>query len=149
MTNGRMVLGAAMLVMMTACGGDDGSGPSATELAGTWVATRYELISVANPSTKVEVIALGGEMTMTLLAGGTFTLTAQWPSEPAETFTGTWTASADVFTLVFVTGRSGDMQFDMSLSGNTLTLSGANTDFDFNGDDVMEAAKVNLVLTRQ
>jgi hypothetical protein len=138
-----------MLVMTTACGGDDGSGPSESELAGTWRATKYELVSVANPSLKVDMVALGGTVTMTLSSSGAFTLVAQMPDEPAETFTGTWEASSEILTLDFVTGLSGDMQFDMSLSGNILTLSGADAEMDLDGDGQDEAAKVTIVLTRQ
>jgi hypothetical protein len=43
----------------------------------------------------------------------------------------------------------GDLQFSWRLSGNTLTISGANTDFDFNADDIDEPAKVGAILVRQ
>ena len=43
----------------------------------------------------------------------------------------------------------GETQFDLTLSTNTLTLTGGHCDFDFNGDDQGEEARLNLVLARQ
>jgi hypothetical protein len=94
---------------MPACG-DGGTGPDPAALAGTWRATKAELVSVGNPSTKVELV------------------------------------SQDMLSLNYA---GGEWQFDMVLSGNTLTLSGADGEYDFNDDDVDDPAKVNLVLVRE
>lgn len=143
----RMVLAAACASALVAC--DDGTGPSAEELAGTWNATKAELVSVANPSIRLDVVALGGTVQLVLNENKTFTLTSTLPGEPAEVASGTWSSSVDQLTLTFTSGLSGDMQFDMALSGDTLTLGGADDDFDFNDDGVEEPAKVYLTLARQ
>lgn len=75
-------------------------------------------------------------------------MTLDVPGEPTEVITGTWSASADVFT-IRESGSSGNQQFDWNLNGTTLTLSGANGDFDFDGDDIDEPAKVTVVLLKQ
>jgi hypothetical protein len=148
MRSGNRVLIAALLAVVAACGNDDGSGPSTGELSGVWRATKVELVSVANSSVKVDLVSMGAVYTLTLGTSGTFTLAGTMPGEPADTRTGTWSASSDVLTLNFA-GGSGNWQFDMELSGTTLTLSGANGSYDFNDDDQDEEAKINLVLTRQ
>ncbi len=62
--------------------------------------------------------------------------------------TGTWQVSADVFTLA-ASGSTGTCQWDYTLSATTLTLTGANGEYDFNGDGVPEPAKWNMVLARR
>jgi hypothetical protein len=54
-------------------------------------------------------------------------------------------------TLTFTSGRSGNQQFDLNLNGDTLTLTGADTDYDFPNDVINGPvpAKVNLILARQ
>lgn len=124
----------------------DDTGPSEDELTGTWVATKVELVSVANPALKIDLIALGGTARLVLSASNTFTLTLTAPGRFQDVITGTWSASKDVLTL---TDADGDMQFDMSLSGDTLTLTGADMDYDFNDDDVDEPAKLNITAVRE
>lgn len=136
---------AALLVAATACGGDD-NGPSGDDLVGTWQASKLELVSVANPATKVELIASGGTLVLVLNEAKTFSMTQTVPGSPDEVTTGTWSASIDVLTLTY---GMGTYQFDMVLSSNTLTLTGADGSYDFNGDDTDEPAKINLTLHRQ
>jgi hypothetical protein len=132
-------------LLALACGGSGGgAGP---ELAGTWTATKFEFVSTASPATRVELLAMGGHATLVLRADKTYTVTTEIPGEPTETRSGTWASSSDVLTLR-QTGIAGDLQFDYALSGNTLTASGANGEFDFDGDGAMEPAKLSIVATR-
>lgn len=139
-----LAVGAAV-----ACGGSS-SGPSAETLTGTWGATKAELVKASSSSTKVDLVAKGGTVRLVLRDNKSFTLTVTEPGEPVEETVGTWSASADVLTLAFSIGsNSGEMQFDMSLSGGTLSLVGADTGYDFDDDGVDEPAKVNLTMIRQ
>ena len=45
------------------------------------------------------------------------------------------------------TGVSGNVQFDYVLSGNTISLTGGNVDFDFGNGD--EAATLNVTAVKQ
>jgi hypothetical protein len=130
-----------------ACGGDGGTGPSPETLVGTWGATKAEFVSVASPSTKVDLVAMSGTVQLVLTAAKTFTLTVTVPGAPDEVSAGTW-SSSDILSLTFTSGHAGTMQFQLNLSGNTMTLSGADAEFDFNQDGVDEPAKLNLVLQR-
>lgn len=144
----RWAVGLLVLAALGAgCSDDGGTGPSQESLAGTWRATKLEYVSVANPANRVEAIGLGMTFTIVLQGNGTFAVTMTHPGEPNESFTGTWSVSHDVFTMR-ETGEPFDMQFDFVLSGSTLTLTGADVDFDINGDDVEEPCKVNVTLVR-
>lgn len=133
-----------MFALVAACGGSSGTGP---DLSGTWNATNFEFVSVASPGTKVELVAAGGHAVLVLKADKSYTVTSAPPGGGDTTTSGTWTSSSDVLTLR-ETGIGGDMQFAYTLSGNTLTLTGADGEFDFDGDGAMEPAKMNVTATR-
>lgn len=123
----------------------DDTGPTEDELTGSWLATKVELVSVENPSVKVDLVALGGTVRLVLAESNTYTMTLSYPGLAGEVITGTWSASEDVLTL---NDQDGNFQFDMSLSGDTLTLAGADAEYDFDDDDVDDPAKLNITLVR-
>jgi hypothetical protein len=143
---------AAVLVALISvcCGGGNGSttGPSQTTLAGTWKASRAEFVSASNSSVRVEAVSRGYTILLTLEGGGTFKQVTTEPGKASETMTGTWSASSDVLTLK-PSGVSFNIQFDMTLNGNALTLNGGHVQFDVNGDEADEEAILNLTMARQ
>ncbi|MBP1636851.1 MAG: hypothetical protein H6Q10_3425 [Acidobacteria bacterium] len=145
---------AALAVFGAACGDSDSggsgnpTGPSGSSLAGNWKATRAEFVGVANTNQRVEVVARGTSITLSLVSGGTFTLTITEPGKSPEVTNGSWTSTSDVLKMT-PAGMSWSWEFDMSLNGNTLTLGGATFEFDVNGDDHDEQAKLNMTLARQ
>ena len=143
-TTRRMLVSGLLAGALGACGADS-TGPSEQSLTATWHATKAEFVSVANPAQKAELIALGGSVLLTLNANNTFTMTTTTPGKPVEQLAGTWSSSTDVLTLTYGSGNS---QFDMTLNGDTLLLTGANGSFDVNGDSADEDVKVNLTLLR-
>jgi hypothetical protein len=144
----RVTLGALAAISI-ACGGggDGGSGPPATSLVGTWNATKVEFTSKANPTQKVDVIAQGATMTLVLNGNGTYDQTMKVPGQPDDITNGTWSTSGGIFTMQQA-GMPFSWQFSVSLSGNTLTLSGADVEFDVNNDGTDEPAKLTTVLVR-
>jgi hypothetical protein len=142
-------LGVAVLVAAAgSCSKKSPTAPSAGGLPGTWRATMAEFIDRSNPGVRIEVIARGVSIVLVLVDGGSFTLTTTVPGVAPEVETGTWTSSSDVLTLRRA-GTSGDTQFDMTLSGDTLTLRGGHVLFDVDDDDVDEEAELNMTLARQ
>lgn len=147
----RNLLAAVAAGAIVACGGS--SGPSADSLVGTWIAspahasTFVEFVDKSNPSAKVELIALGGTVTLTLKQDKTFTLTVSIPGQSPEADQGTWSSSSDVLTLTY--SPTSNMQFDLGLSGNTLSLGGADAPFDVNDDGVEESTKLSVKMVRQ
>jgi Lipocalin-like domain len=144
----RLIPVVAALIVVNCSGGDRSTAPSPSTLAGTWTATRAEFVSASNSSVRVEAISQGASITLTFDAGGTFTQRTTTPGQATETTTGSWTAGTDVLTLR-PTGMSGNIQFDMALSGSTLTLNGGHVLFDVNHDNQDEETILNLTLTRQ
>ncbi len=126
-----------------ACGGDGGTGPGASEITGTWQLTKVLFVSQANPQLSVELIGQGATATLTIDPAKTYMTIVTMPSATPDTTTGTWSLGGDVITMV-ETGSSGNMQFNISLTGNTLKLSGGHVDFDVNQDGIDEPALLSL-----
>jgi hypothetical protein len=137
-----------MIAALSLACGDGGSAPNPDKFAGTWDATSYVFTNPSNTSQKVDVIALGATLVVVMDAGGTYEATLTMPSEAPEVTTGTWSASADVLTLK-ETGIPGETQFDYHLTASTLTISGGHGEFDFNGDDVPDDARISGAFVRQ
>lgn len=138
------VAAAGIATSLAACGGSS-TGPSPESLVGTWTATRAEFALLTNPAMKVEIIRGGATLKLELNSNQTYRVTTTTPGEPTDIKSGSWSASADVLTLHL---PNGEMQFDMSLTGNTLTLTGGHTPFDVNRDGMDEECTLNLILTR-
>jgi hypothetical protein len=139
---------AALLVASTLACGDDGTGPPAAELTGSWEATAAEVTTTDGSAVTVDVLALGGAFALTLSGDGSFTVQVALPGEPGESWSGSWTALGDVLRLDFTSGLMGRCEFDMTLAGNELTLRGADTEFDVDGDGQEEPVQLDLVLRR-
>jgi Lipocalin-like domain len=140
---GLVAVGAAL----AACGGSSASGPNPSSLEGTWTASKMEYVMAGGAGTRVDLVSHGATVTLAMAATHTYTLTVRMPGEADDVTTGSWSTSGDVLTTT-MTGMSGERQFEMTLTGNTLNLSGADADFDFNGDGIAEAAKLSMVLTK-
>lgn len=145
----RRLLPALSVVLLASCGGDDDSaGPVDNDLVGTWDATAIQLTSVANPGTVLELISLGANGRLVLQSNGDFGLSVGVPGEPTVFGNGTWGAT-DVLTLTFGEGDiDGTWQFDIDLNGDTLRLTGADAEWDFDEDGTEDAAKLDLTLIR-
>jgi hypothetical protein len=138
----------AAAILAPACDkdGSSPSAPTAQTLEGTWRATRAEFVSIASSSRRIDVVAQGATVTLAF-AGNNYTFTLAQPGQAPVVQTGAWSASSEVMTLTR-TGMSGNQQFDMTFSGNNLTLNGANALFDFNTGNY-EEAKLSMTLVRQ
>lgn len=136
---------AALAAGLAACGGDDE--PTLENLSGQWSATRMEFTGVDNPADQVDVIALGATFDLNLNDSGGFAGTLTFPGEAPETITGTWSYTSDTLTL-----QEDDepfaLVFDMDLGNDTMTLSGADVEFDVDDDGVDEPATLTIVLVR-
>lgn len=145
--------GVACAILLTACGGDDPAAPPAETLVGTWSATSVELVSLANPAVRADLVEdYGAALTLVLAANDAFTMALDYadpgPGGPwgaDATITGTW-SSTDVLTLQ--TSPTSQWQFETVLNGNTLTLTEADTSFDFDGDGAPEDADFGMTLVR-
>jgi len=115
---------------------------------GTWEATKVEYTSVANPATKVDLIALGGSYSVALDDNGSFQASLRSPGETVPVLaSGAWSVEGSTFTLAPNAGSP--LVFSYTLSGTTLTVAGASDVYDFNGDQVVEAATLGGVFVKR
>ncbi len=141
-----ILLAGFACLSITACGSNP-TAPDPKTLVGTWNATKAEFVSVADPNTKADIIPQGSTLTL-VLSSSTFVFTITDPGQAPEITTGTWAASSDVMTLTYSTGALGESQFDFSLSGDRLTLTGGHVPHDFAVGNFEESI-LNLILARQ
>ncbi|MFO7586670.1 MAG: hypothetical protein R6X22_01225 [Gemmatimonadota bacterium] len=139
---------ALLLPVAAACGGDS-TGPPADDLVGTWNVTVAELVSVASPNTRIDLIAdLDYTATLVLEADGDFIFTVVDPVEGSMGGSGHW-SSSDVLEMEFLAGQFDvTWQFDLNLSGDTLRLTGGGAEWDFDDDGMEEDARLNMTLVR-
>jgi hypothetical protein len=140
-----VLLVAVTFLGFTGC--KSSTGPDADSFVGTWDATKAEFTSVANSSTKVDIVAQGWTFVLVFNAS-TFTMTIQEPGEAAWVGSGTWSSSVDTMTLTWSSGMSGESQFDFALDGDRLTLEGGHMPFEFTAGN-QEEAILNLILTKR
>ncbi len=131
---------------MVGCSEDKSTGPQPEQITGVWNATRVEYVSIP-AGTAVDLVALGGTGTLTLNDNDTFRLVVAPFAEAQRTTEGTWTLSSDILSLT-PQGMLFSWQFDVAFSGDSLGLSGASVEYDFNEDDTPDQATLNLLLAR-
>lgn len=133
--------------VVVGCKGDS-TGTSLASIVATWTVTRADVISVANPATRLELVGgLGLTASLVLNANETFTLTSTFPGEQPDVETGTYTYTSGHLTLNPTNPSASDtFSFTLALSGNTMTLTGGTVSIDFGTGD--QPATLNLTLTR-
>ena len=142
------LLALVPLIAALAAGCGDSTGVEVNDLAGTWVATVHVFTSVADPTQTVDIIAAGGSYSLTIRADSTFTSSFLEPGEAMETRTGTVTVVAATLT-VAESGQGSPTAFTAVRDGNAMTLTTGDEDYDFDGDQVDDAATLRIELTRQ
>lgn len=146
-TNWPVCALALLFGAVAGCGDDEPSGPAPEEITGTWNATKAEYVMSEPPNTAVDLVALGGSVTLTLGEGGDFEFVVTPPAEASFTTNGTWTLGGETLSLT-PEGMPFSWQFDVALSGDSLGLSGASVEYDFDDDGTPEQATLNLLFVR-
>jgi hypothetical protein len=145
----RWCVGAALALLTISgisCGGSEVTAPPPEQVTGTWHATQVEYASTGTLGS-VDLVAGGGSGTLVVRADGTLRLTVTPAGADSVVTTGSWAMTAQVFS-VTPTGLAWSWSWAMTLSAGTLSLTGANAEYDFNHDGVDEPAKWNMVFTR-
>ena len=152
----------AVCAVLVACDGSSGGGGGTTwtiaDFAGTWVAALFQITSAENALLSFDLIGLGGAMTATVAADGSFTGSATVLD--LTTFAPITFPLAGQFVLVDQTTLTIDFipeippfftdeTMAFTLAGNTLNLSDDQTTFDFDDDGIEDPATFNGILNRQ
>jgi hypothetical protein len=140
-------LGVALLVAV-AVGCSDSTGPaSPSDFVGDWLASSYVLTSIENTSLSADLIEFGMTLSITFTET-TYSGTSTFPDEAAESFSGTYTIEGNQLIL----NEVGELEPDTmtyTLSGNTLTMTGNDEEFDFDDDGQEDPASFTMVFAKQ
>jgi len=149
----KMIRPASVLFLMTlliGCGDDDPvalpeEGITIADLVGSWIATSNTYTNNANSAETFEMIGAGGEVRLTMLAGGgtrtwvTFgTFSDEWDS--AVTLSGSTVTSDPV-----EAGRPTRV-WTITLVNGTLTMTDAASEWDFTLSDATPVSATEVVV---
>ena len=140
----RLLLAIPLLIGLGVSCGDD---VKEADLVGTWAATQFVFSDFGDPVTDFDVIDSGGEITIVIRANNTYTITFTMPGSAPEVDDGTWALDGSVLT--FDAGTADETTFDVSVSGNILTIYTDDIGFDLNEDGVDETVQLNARFERQ
>jgi len=125
---------AALFVFVAACSDSEkGTGPdevTVSDLVGSWTASSLVYTDNANPAQSLDLVALGGENRVTVLAGGGARTWVEF-----GTFSDEWDAqlsiSGNVLTSNPVEASRGVRTWEFTLNGDVLELTDTDATFDF------------------
>lgn len=140
-TASRLAVALVGLALL-ACDDDSSGSP----LYGTWDVTKSEYVGLGEPPESVDLIAEGGSGTVAFNADASYDATNIPPGGASERSSGTWSFTETSLTLR-ESGSSVTRVFDRVMEGDTMVLSGADAEFDFDGDGTPEPATWNVTLT--
>ncbi len=138
---------AVPLVALLALACGDATGISPDELAGTWTATSFVFTNPANAAESVDMIALGASFTLTIRADSTFTTTLVEPDGTGDVDSGTVDVTGSVLTIA-ESGEGSPTAYNAVRSGDDMTLTTSDEDFDFDGDAIEDLANLRIELHR-
>jgi len=160
-------LGAAALlaaiIPLVACsdGSTEPDQMTVADLAGAWFGSQFSISSQANPRVGIDVVAAGGTVTVAIQPSGTFSGTAAMPGFLIGTpQIGVVTVPmSGVFRLLGENTLRMDfipeipplfvaMNTSFTYSGDVLTVTDPNTEFDFDNDGTGEPAVFQASLRR-
>lgn len=149
----RKLSGAVALMLaatIAGCGDEETTGPAGSALLqDSWVATVWRYTNQANTSQQVELVATGVTVTLTI-ATSSYNILFTMPGQPNQSISGTYTVSGNNF-IITETGSSTpeSIPFTFSNGNNTLSMTSANSDWDFDNDGTDEPATLTMLFTRQ
>jgi hypothetical protein len=126
------------------------TGMTAADLAGTWEATEFRFVSSPTPTDTIDVIDLGGGLSVTLGTDASYDLTLTIPDELPDDQSGVALIFGDMIVMIDEVEPEGSIMFEFGLDGETITLRGADSiDFDDPPDGIDDPAVVEIVLAQQ
>ncbi len=154
--------GALLLLTLSLanCAKDDDDDPFALEgpgginmndMAGNWVAQEAVFSRLAGgPASSIDVVELGGGLSMAIQADGRFTVTLILPDGSSETSTGRMGFFEDILNISFDDDPEEWESYAYELDEPNLTIEGGPVyeAIDFDSDGVAEDANISLYLIR-
>lgn len=138
-----------LLLAAAASACSDSTGLEANDLAGTWVATVWDLTNPADASQSMDMLAADGTWTIVFRSDSTFTSTILDPGETVpDVDTGTYEVVGSVLTIA-ESGQGSPTPFQAVRAGSALTLTSSDEDYDWDEDGTDDPADTRIVLSRQ
>jgi hypothetical protein len=117
------------------------------EISGVWVASNAIYSEIADPTNRVDLIALGFAVTMDIEPNGDWALLLSANEVLVDLQVGTMALDGKLLTIVDETGTYTGRAY---LEGEQVALQmRGGTEFDFDGDGTAEPAKLNLIMDRR
>lgn len=145
--SGAGALLALLLMSGAGCGKDNAVGPKPSEIYGNWTATNVEYVSRTTPQTRVDLIALGDTVRVSIREDHRWIYVHTKPGGPPDTTFATWKLDGDQME-IDPDDWPWNWMYDVTLSGNTLHLDDADMEYDFDDDGTGEMADQFLTLVR-
>lgn len=116
------------------------------EMVGTWHAAQYIMTDKSNPLNQVDLISFGLQVTLIIQNSGHYQSNMIIPGDTTYVDTGMLSLSGTQLTVDSDSEAPTTMTCEMS--GNHMTLTDPNSEFDFNDDGTDEPATATVVLIK-
>lgn len=125
------------------------TGTTVADVVGAWEATEFRFVSSPTPTDTIDVIALGGGLSVTLDPDARYTLLLEMPGELPEIQYGVMMIVGDMMFMLDDVDPGDPGILEYGLVGGTITLLGADViDFDDPPDGIDDPAVLEIVLER-
>ncbi len=142
------VIGLLMALTVGCSDSTDPQDVTLADLVGTWVGTKAEFTSQADPGLVFDLVANGGTFNFTLASDGTLTGT-QGIAPFVEQWSGTVTVANGIITVTDDDVPPEVLSFTFTLSGNQLSMTTDDVEFAFPPSEVEVPVILVLELLRQ
>jgi hypothetical protein len=144
----------ASVAALVACD-DDVTGVQIADFQGTWTATTIQYTAHADASRNLNIVPLGGGLTLTIDAAGNYSGTFTFPGEPPIPITGSVTLVSDTEADIVFNWPPAvtqppitDFRAQFNLQGNNLTFTRQSAVFQFPGQPQPETVSLVIIMTR-
>lgn len=129
----------------------EGTNVSIADIAGNWEATRAHFSrSAEGPILEVDVVEIGGSLSLKIENNGRFSVTIQVPESPPEIYTGRFAFDEDLLVINFDEDPDEWEYFSISHQEPNLLISGGTVyeALDIDGDGTREDVYIDFELVR-
>lgn len=132
-----------LALLPVGCGKDTLEAPQPENLTRSWHLTSCEYRHETNAALHVDLVAEGWVIDLYINDNGHFRYTWTPPGGSEQYWDGTWSIAGQIVSLTR-DGYGFSWQFTAEVGETSLTLRGANAEYDFDGDGTPEPAIWNL-----
>jgi hypothetical protein len=126
------------------------TGIEVVDLVGVWDATKFEFEeTTGDPVVTVDLITMNFTVTIEINEAGTYEITTTFLGGEPQVESGTWVLEGGDLLIMTASGETVGDEFDVTLSGTTLTVRTSDLTFDFDDDGTEEPALFEAILEKR